>query len=34
MGVDVLILSIPFVGIPGLAPLLADLPAGTVVIDT
>jgi 8-hydroxy-5-deazaflavin:NADPH oxidoreductase len=32
--VDVLILSIPFIRIPDLAPLLADLPAETVVIDT
>lgn len=32
--VEVLILSIPFAGIPDLAPLLADLPAETVVIDT
>jgi 8-hydroxy-5-deazaflavin:NADPH oxidoreductase len=29
-----LILSIPFIRIPDLAPLLADLPAETVVIDT
>ncbi|QQE91362.1 NADPH-dependent F420 reductase [Azotobacter chroococcum] len=32
--VDVLILSIPFIRIPDLAPLLAKLPAETVVIDT
>ncbi|MDW9486227.1 NADP oxidoreductase [Sinorhizobium meliloti] len=32
--VEVLILSIPFAGIPDLAPLLANLPAETVVIDT
>lgn len=32
--VDVLILSIPFAGIPALAPLLASLPSDTVVIDT
>lgn len=32
--VDVVILSIPLVGIPDLTPLLADLPDETVVIDT
>jgi predicted dinucleotide-binding enzyme len=31
---DVLITSIPLVRMPSLAPLLADLPAGAVVIDT
>nr|WP_320201860.1 NAD(P)-binding domain-containing protein [Agrobacterium sp. rho-13.3] len=34
IGVEVLILSIPFIGIPAIAPLVADLPAETVVIDT
>ncbi|MBD8622999.1 NAD(P)-binding domain-containing protein [Pseudomonas sp. CFBP 13727] len=33
-GIDVLILSIPFIRIPYLAPMLAGLPAETVVIDT
>lgn len=33
-GVDVLILSIPLIRIPDIAPLLADLPEETVVIDT
>lgn len=33
-GVEALILSIPFAGIPDLAPLIANLPAETVVIDT
>jgi len=33
-GVEVVILSIPFIGIPALAPLLAGLPVETVVIDT
>ena len=32
--VDVVILSIPFIGIPALAALLAGVPAETVVIDT
>lgn len=32
--VDVLILSIPLIRIPDIAPLLADLPEETVVIDT
>lgn len=32
--IDVLILSIPFIRIPDLAPVLAELPAETVVIDT
>jgi 8-hydroxy-5-deazaflavin:NADPH oxidoreductase len=31
---DVVILSIPLSRIPGIAPLLATVPAGTVVIDT
>src|SRR4051812_30234135 len=33
-GVDVLIASIPFLRMPALAPLIAKLPAETVVIDT
>lgn len=32
--VDVVILSIPLNRLPGIAPLIADVPAGTVVIDT
>lgn len=32
--VDVVILSIPLNGLPGVAPLVGDLPSGTVVIDT
>lgn len=32
--VDVLILSIPLIRIPGVAPLLASLPAEAVVVDT
>jgi 8-hydroxy-5-deazaflavin:NADPH oxidoreductase len=32
--VDVLILSIPFARLPGIAPMLAGVPATTVVIDT
>ncbi|MFE3824261.1 NADPH-dependent F420 reductase [Streptomyces sp. NPDC059092] len=32
--VDVVILSIPMNRLPRIAPLIADLPAGTVVIDT
>src|SRR5687768_9254166 len=33
-GVDVLIISIPLLRIPALAPLVAKLPPETVVIDT
>lgn len=33
-GVDVLITSVPFIRVPDLKPLLGDLPAGAVVIDT
>lgn len=32
--VDIVILSIPLGRIPGIAPLLADLPSGTLIIDT
>lgn len=33
-GVDVIILSVPFAKMPGLASLLADIPATTIVVDT
>src|SRR3954463_4361507 len=33
-GVDVLVISIPLKNIPSVAPLVAELPADTVVIDT
>jgi len=32
--VDIIILSIPLGRIPGIAPLVADLPSGTLIIDT
>ncbi|MFF7547396.1 NAD(P)-binding domain-containing protein [Streptomyces canus] len=32
--VDAVILSVPFAGIPQIAPLIAKVPADTVVIDT
>lgn len=32
--VDVIILSIPLIRIPDIAPMIADIPEGTVVIDT
>lgn len=34
VNVEVVILSVPFARIPGIAPLFANLPAETVVIDT
>ena len=34
VGVDVLILSIPLIKIPSVAPLIADVPVDTVIIDT
>src|SRR5690242_17627752 len=34
VGVDVLIFSIPLVNFPAVAPLIAEVPVDTVVIDT
>ncbi|MGO8608859.1 NAD(P)-binding domain-containing protein, partial [Rhizobium johnstonii] len=34
VGVDALILSVPLDRIPGLAPLMADVAADTVIVDT